>query len=130
MRAAILAGPLTWTLTIPLVSGLRAIAPAPAPAPLRPVRVALGLAGPRALVRARMDGRRQRLVVGRALAAGGRPVVGARLALRLPDGRGRVLTTGRGGMFRAIAPARRGLLRVRADGGRVRADIRVDPIGA
>ena len=110
-----LASPLSWKLTIPLGYGapvgpvLLAAPPRP-PAPPRVARLRAGLAGPAVARARRLDPRRVRFALIQALDASGRPVAGARLVLRLPDGRGlRPRADARGRLVLRL-PARGGTL--------------------
>lgn len=112
-----LASPVSWKLTIPLGYGapvgpvlLAAPPRPPAPAPPRVSSLRAGLAGPGVARARRLDPRRVRFALIRALDASGRPVAGARLVLRLPDGRGLRTPVDANGRLVLRLPARGGTL--------------------
>jgi hypothetical protein len=121
-RRALRVAPLSWTLSLPvgpaadpLAPAMASVVPPPPPPPPRPARIRLGLAGPASVARAGLDRRRWRLAAGRVLTASGAPLAGARVVVRLPTGRGRVMRTDRKGGIRIAVPVRaRGVLRAAA----------------
>jgi hypothetical protein len=117
-RQALRWGPLTWALSLPVGPAADPLAPAMASVvarPPTPARIRLGLAGPATVARAGLDHRRWRLVGGQVLTASGAPLPGARVVVRLPTGRGRVMRADRKGGIRVAVPVRaRGVLRVAA----------------
>ncbi|MCU0306473.1 MAG: hypothetical protein MUE51_01660 [Thermoleophilia bacterium] len=130
MRGRIAAGPLTWTLPLPLGTpgdprgapvGVLATAPAPPPAPPRAARVVVTLAGPALTRRLRVDPRRGHVAVVRVLTRAGAPVPGAPLVVRLPNGRGQRLAADARGVGRIAVPKRAGRLTVAVVGTRVTA---------